>query len=76
MRDNDLETAGWRVLRFNTHHIREEMDEYCVPTIVDNVNGLGGLTTRALVPRKIWLDVPAGTRQLSLFETDTDDDVD
>lgn len=76
LRDNDLETAGWRVLRFNTHHIREEMDEYCVPTIVDNINGLGGLSTRGLVPRKIWLDVPEGTRQLSLFETDTDDDAD
>jgi very-short-patch-repair endonuclease len=76
LRDNDLETAGWRVLRFNTHHIREEMDEYCIPTIVDNIGRLGGLSTRGLVPREIWLDVPEGTRQLSLFETDTGDDAD
>jgi very-short-patch-repair endonuclease len=76
MRDNDLETAGWRVLRFNTHHIREEMDEVCVPTIVGHINGLGGLSARGLVPREIWLDVPEGTRQLSLFEADVDDDLD
>ncbi len=76
LRDNDLGTAGWRVLRFNTHHIREEMTEYCVPTIVENINGLGGLNTRGLVPRKIWLDVPEGTRQLSLLEADVRDDLD
>ena len=23
LRDNDLETAGWKLLRFNTHHLRE-----------------------------------------------------
>ena len=76
LRDNDLETAGWRVLRFNTHHIREEMVEYCVPTIVENITGLGGLSTSGLVPRQIWLDVPEGTRQLTLSEKDSSDDVD
>jgi hypothetical protein len=66
LRDNDLETVGWRVLRFNTYHIRETMAEYCLPTIVENVNRLGGLDEQGLVPRKLSLD---GPRQMSLFET-------
>lgn len=42
-RDNDLETLGWRTLRFNTKHVQEAMGEYCIPTIVENINQLGGL---------------------------------
>ena len=76
LRDNDLETAGWKLLRFNTHHIQEEMVEYCIPTIVENINGVGGLSTRGLVPRKIWMDAPEGSRQLALFEADIRDDLD
>lgn len=43
LRDNDLETLGWRTLRFNTQHVQEAMGEYCIPTIVENINRLGGL---------------------------------
>ena len=68
LRDNDLETVGWRVLRFNTHHIRKAMTEYCVPTIVENVNRLGGVNGGRLVPRRISLDGPGGWQQLILFE--------
>lgn len=42
-RDNALETEGWRLLRFNTMQIREEMAGYCLPTILDVVTDLGGL---------------------------------
>jgi very-short-patch-repair endonuclease len=66
-RDNDLETAGWKLLRFNTHQIREQMAEYCLPTIVENVNKLGGIDDGRLVARRINLDA-AGTDQLGLFD--------
>ena len=42
-RNNALATAGWKVLRFNTQQIREEIAEYCVPRIAETVNQLGGL---------------------------------
>ena len=42
-RDNALETEGWRLLRFNTMQIRDEMAGYCLPTILDVVTDLGGL---------------------------------
>lgn len=42
-RDNLLKTEGWRVLRFNTNQVKEDMSNYCVPIIVENINRLGGL---------------------------------
>jgi len=69
LRDNDLETTGWRVLRFNTTHIREKMAEYCLPTIVENINRLDGVDEKErLVPRRINLDGPDGAYQLGLFD--------
>jgi len=67
LRDNDLETAGWRILRFNTPHIMETMAEYCLPTIVENINKLGGLDEQGLVPHKVSLNTQGG-QQLNLFE--------
>ena len=67
LRDNDLETADWKLLRFNTPCIMEKMAEYCLPTIVENINTLGGLDEKP-VPRKVSLDA-RGSRQLSLFES-------
>jgi very-short-patch-repair endonuclease len=43
LRDNDLQTEGWKLLRFNTHQVKEEMGEYCIPIIVENIKRLGGL---------------------------------
>lgn len=75
LRDNDLETVGWRVLRFNSYHIQERMAEYCLPAVVENVNRLGGLDEGGLVPRKFSLDAPTGLHQMSLFETDAQDNL-
>ena len=66
LRDNDLETAGWKLLRFNTRHIHEHLAEYCLPTIVENINNLGGPDEGRLVPRHIRLN-PA-SEQLGLFD--------
>ena len=68
LRDNDLETAGWKLLRFNTHHLREQMEEYCLPMIVENINQLGGLEEGRLAPRRISLDAPNGAYQRGLFD--------
>ena len=68
LRDNDLETVGWRVLRFNTFHIREEMAEYCLPTSIENIDRLGGVDEGRLVPRRINLNALDGAHQLGLFD--------
>jgi very-short-patch-repair endonuclease len=42
-RSNDLTTLGWKLLRFNTQQIMEEMTIYCLPIIQENVEILGGI---------------------------------
>ncbi len=68
LRNNDLTAAGWEVLRFTTLQIQEKMAEYCIPNIVDTINRLGGLNEGKLIPRKIDLAAPEGSRQLGLFD--------
>ena len=66
-RDNDLQTGGWKTLRFNDFQISERMAEYCLPRIVENIDNLGGVDEGRIVPRQINLRSP-GTRQLGLFD--------
>jgi very-short-patch-repair endonuclease len=72
LRDNDLETVGWTVLRFNTKQIQEELAEYCLRTIYDNINRLGGAEVGRFMPRRIDPDAPASF-QRSLFDDLTAD---
>jgi very-short-patch-repair endonuclease len=67
-RNNDLEAAGWKVLRFSTRQIREEMAAYCVPNIIKTINKLGGLDEGEFVTRKIPPDTPDSAYQPSLFD--------
>ncbi len=69
-RDNDLKTIGWRILRFNSSQVNEEIHEYCMPTIAENINRLGGVNGKRLVPRKVILDPESGV-QLSIFDGDS-----
>jgi len=75
-RDNDLTSLGWSILRFNGHQIRETTAEYCVPTILESINRLGGLTTEGLIPRTFDPNDPEGPQQLTLFESGPEYEVD
>lgn len=68
LRDNALKTKGWRVLRFNTHQVQEQMSDYCVPIIVENINGLGGLIQDDDARKMITLKTTSN--QLDLFHND------
>ncbi len=68
LRDNDLKTEGWRVLRFNTSQVKESTSEYCIPTIAENINKLGGIKEGKFITRKIDLKQSGGV-QLKLFDT-------
>ena len=67
LRGNALKTVGWKILRFNTMQIQEQCESYCVPTIAENINRLGGIEEGKILPRKINPD-DNGTYQLSLFD--------
>jgi very-short-patch-repair endonuclease len=75
-RDNDLAGAGWLILRFNGRQIRESATEYCVPAVMETINRLGGLQTESMMPRTFDPDHPEAPRQLALFESGPDYDVD
>jgi very-short-patch-repair endonuclease len=66
LRDNVLETVGWRVLRFDTRQIQEEAEQYCLPTVVENINRLGGTKEGKMAGRRFDLDAPGGYQQLLL----------
>jgi very-short-patch-repair endonuclease len=67
-RDNDLTTAGWRVLRFNGMQLREQIADYCVPTVLETIERLGGLRTDHMVPRRLSLGAIDPSWQPALFE--------
>lgn len=67
LRNNALGTAGWTVLRFNTRQINEQLVEYCLPTIVGNINALGGVDERQAIGRLVSDDPDAPT-QPALFD--------
>jgi len=75
-RDNDLTGLGWSVLRFNGHQVRDTSREYCVPAVMTTINRLGGLTTEGIIPRTYDPDHPEAPRQLALFESRPEYDVD
>jgi very-short-patch-repair endonuclease len=68
IRNNDLEAAGWKVLRFSTSQIREEMATYCVPNITKTIRNLGGLDEGGIITRQIAPTTPDSAYQPSLFD--------
>jgi very-short-patch-repair endonuclease len=67
-RNNDVETQGWHVLRFNTKQIQEQRAEYCLPRIQEAITRYGGLIGDGLVPRKFIEKEGESIQQLTLFE--------
>ena len=67
LRDNELEVAGWHLLRFKSQAIKEQMAQYCIPKIVKEINNCGGLDEGRAEPRKIDPAAPPGSYQPSLF---------
>jgi very-short-patch-repair endonuclease len=70
VRNNDLASDGWKVLRFNTSQIHDQLAEYCIPKIADTINNLGGVEEAEDFVRKIDLKEPGGTFQMGLFDLD------
>lgn len=69
VRNNTLASAGWQVLRFSTKQIREHMQEYCIPNILETVNELGGVINPPHSTPYRYITTPEGImRQGVLFE--------
>lgn len=75
-RDNDLTSAGWHILRFNGLQIRESLRDYCIPALMETINRRGGPHSQGVMPRRFDPDHPEAPRQLTLFESRPEYDVD
>ncbi|OGO14319.1 MAG: hypothetical protein A2Y53_08595 [Chloroflexi bacterium RBG_16_47_49] len=72
-RDNDLQSIGWHVLRFNGRQVNEQTDTYCLGKITETINKLGGLNEKNMVPRVFYTQSGEIIQQLSLFEKPDED---
>jgi very-short-patch-repair endonuclease len=68
LRDNALVGKGWSILRFNTAQIVEQMEDYCLPQIVDQIKKFGGIDENGNAPRRIELPNQLGLFQKGLFD--------
>ncbi|CAN5879767.1 hypothetical protein BH23GEM7_BH23GEM7_07410 [soil metagenome] len=59
LRDNALESSGWKVLRFTRRQVNEAVAAYCIPTVAATINSLGGLDEGGILPRNIIVE-PGG----------------
>lgn len=57
-RNNLLESKGWHVLRFNTHAIKEQMEQYCIPTIKSMTEKLGGMIDEEFLNPTTYVQEP------------------
>jgi very-short-patch-repair endonuclease len=71
LRDNNLASYGWKVLRFNTAEIHERPVDYCVSKVMETINRLKGLDDTTGVPARYDPDDPLGPRQLGLFDQES-----
>jgi hypothetical protein len=46
----------------------ERMEHYCLPTVIANINRLGGVDRGRMVPRRVHPDGPGAAQQLSIFD--------
>jgi len=53
IRNNDLVTSGWHVLRFSQNQVNDQMAEYCIPQIAEKINNLGGVEIEHNTYKKI-----------------------
>ncbi len=68
LRDNNLASHGWKVLRFNTTEIHERPVDYCVSKVMATINRLKELDHTTGVPVRYEPSDPLGPQQLSLFD--------
>jgi very-short-patch-repair endonuclease len=76
LRNNELESVGWHVLRFAAKTVRESLEKQCIPKIEATIDHLKGLSNEGLAPRKFYHLPGLDAEQPSLFEESAEYDID
>ena len=67
IRNNDLSSDGWQIIRFTSNQINEGLETYCVPHIVHHINQCGGIKVDEYFSKR--LEDGEGTFQYSIFDS-------
>jgi len=73
LRNNDLSSQGWNIIRFNSNQIREKINTYCIPQIKNNINNLGGIKIDQYFSKRFEDFNEDGDYQYNFFDYDPED---
>ena len=76
LRNNELESVGWHVLRFAAKTVRESLEKECIRKIETTIDHLKGLSSEGLVSRKFYHLPGLDAEQHPLFEESAEYDID
>jgi len=76
VRNNELGSLGWTVLRFNGQQIDGRLMDECLPQVLRTIEQCGGLQEEVVTQRVLYSDIAGGAQQLALFEDGPDYDLD
>ena len=75
IRNNELESVGWHVLRFTAKQVRDATGD-CIYQVKQTVKRLNGLSSEGLVPRKFCRTPGLDAEQPSLFQESSEYELD
>ena len=73
LRNNDLSSKGWNIIRFNSSQIQEKIDSYCLPQIKNNINNQGGIKIDEYFSKRFEEFNEDGDYQYNFFDLDLED---
>ncbi len=73
LRNNDLSSRGWNIIRFNSDQIREKLYTYCLPQIKNNINNQGGIKIDQYFSKRFEEFNEDGDYQYNFFDYDPED---
>jgi very-short-patch-repair endonuclease len=76
LRNNELVSFGWQVLRFTAKQVRDSLGEYCIWEVRKTIKRLDGLSSDGLVSSKFYHLPGLDAEQHSLFEASAEYDID
>jgi very-short-patch-repair endonuclease len=73
IRNNDLSAYGWSIIRFTSSQIMEQLDNYCIPQVKNNVNNLGGILIDEYFSKRFEDYREDGNYQYNFFDYNPED---
>lgn len=73
IRNNDISSQGWNVIRFNSHQIREKINFYCIPQIKSSINNFGGIEIDEYFSKRFEEFREDGNYQYNFFDYDPEE---